>query len=97
VHRSTSDVATAQFFGKCTQEAIETIIEVARHFIAHLKNRSATESLKKQNIVRRLVLLLQLLDHNLSNFEPRRKSQNDDVLTSQPSIIDFLSRSQATS
>jgi hypothetical protein len=38
-------------------------------------------------------LLLQLLDYNLLNFDPRRKSQNDDVpitLTSQPSIIDFL-------
>jgi hypothetical protein len=72
---------TAIFFGKCTSEAVDTIIVAAQHFVAHLKRPAAVDMLEKQNIRRTLIVLIQLLGSNLSNFEPRRKSQNDEEAT----------------
>jgi hypothetical protein len=73
------DLATAQFFGKCTQECV-------RDFVAHLKNQNATEFLRRQNNT--------CTHFNLTTFKLRRKSQNDETpktLTSQQLIFGMKS------
>jgi hypothetical protein len=79
VQRSFYDFATAPQFRKCTQECV-------RDFIAHLKNRNATEFLDKQTITRKHT--------NLANFELRRKSLSNETpntLTSQALILGMTS------
>jgi hypothetical protein len=88
IQRKIYDSVTARFFGKCTADAINTIISAIQGFIKIYRN-GRSDALEKGNVIRGLMVLMQCLDFNLSNYDVRKQSQNETI--NSDSILDFLS------
>jgi hypothetical protein len=88
IHRRIYDSVTAKFFGKCTPDAINTIVGVIQTFIKMYRT-GRPDALGKGNVIRGLVVLMQCLEVNLSNYDVRKQSQNETI--NPDSILDFLS------